>query len=256
LLEKHIDIQALEEKIELLFDYRLFPQLFLLTGEGESVMDSFNQKLTNLQKSIYFLDAHLEANWQIDDDKLAYHWHGISNSFLPFGIADFNPYVSHIRRYQMHELDLRAGKSPLRFEMEYFYFYKSCDVKLLRRLIYEYFGLAKYLGSLSAWRYYDLITEVNDDVEDLYEDIDFYNGNSFLLSMLTHGKEKTMQKFTRFIDDIALKSAHQKIKKNTQVDIQLLTIQRIEETRELLYERITNLNLSEIVRSKMNQVLV
>ena len=60
------------------------------------------------------------------------------------------------------------GLLPTRLEMEYFYFYKSCDVKLLRRLIYETrLKGSKSFGSLSDWRYFDLVTEVNDDVADI-----------------------------------------------------------------------------------------
>jgi len=175
MIEPHINEAELRKKIVELFDYRLFPQLLEASHVDEALQSVFIEHLIQLQTNIYFLDAHLEANWQTNPQILNLHWDNIKNSLDSFHIPtdQYTAYLNHIKKYEKHELELRQGKSPLRFDMEYFYFYKSCDVKLLRRLIYERFQLTPVCGMLSDWRFYDLVTEVNDDIEDLFEDLDF-----------------------------------------------------------------------------------
>ena len=186
MIELHIDEKVLEQKIEALMEYRLFPLLFDESTLPKEEKRKFYDGLIDLQYAIYLLDAHLEANWEVNDQVLQSHWSNIKDKLNQLGIKQENAgaYLSHIKKYEKHELELRQGRSPLRFDLEYFYFYKSCDVKLLRRLIYEKMHLEKTCGALADWRYYDLITEVNDDVEDLMEDLQFINGNRFLISLL------------------------------------------------------------------------
>lgn len=236
----HLDEKTLINKINTLFEYRLFPLLFSLKRSEVGVETSIlNQQLVELQKRIYYLDAHLEANLKPDAEMLNYLWEQIYNQCRDLGIMneDLKSYTNHIHKYQKHELELRDNKLPLRFKMEYFYFYKSCDVKLIRRIIYEQLRLSRDLGALSYWRYYDLITEVNDDVEDVFEDLQFFNGNRFLISLIQKGSDYTYRIFEDFIRYI------DKCNKNltadhTFYDLRLLiqneTSKRIEETLKLL----------------------
>jgi hypothetical protein len=259
MIESHIDNEVLKTKILTLFDYRLFPTLIDLVEKTGTEFDksSFIQQLIDLQTSIYHLDAHLEAHWETRADVLAWHWTQIKANLLRLGNLpdDIDQYINHIRIYERHELGLRQNKDLLRLNLSYFYFYKSCDVKLLRRLIYERGKLTNAAGSLSDWRYYDLITELNDDVEDVFEDLDFINGNVVLIYLIKHGKDKTSQHIETFIDEIE-KKAHEQYKSKKHHDmkeyIYKTTLQRISETRDLLQTQIQAITIEDLSQSKLH----
>ena len=255
MIEPHINEAELRKKIVELFDYRLFPQLLEAGHVDDAEQSSFLENLIQLQTQIYYLDAHLEANWETDLQKLNFHWDRIKSSLALFNVSvdQYHSYLNHIKKYEKHELELRFGKSPLRFEMEYFYFYKSCDVKLLRRLMYEKFQLTPACGRLSDWRYYDLVTEVNDDIEDLFEDLDFINGNRFLISLLYYSKIKSKQIFSDFLDEIGAKA---KDKHNSSTGLYRnviydVTLKRISETKVLLDQRIDEINEEQWSASRL-----
>lgn len=255
MFETHIDEKSLHEKIISLFDYRLFPQLLQYGGKSDDENKEFYQNLIDLQTAIYHLDAHLEAHWDTDNTKLAWHWDNIKSKLNVFNIDNelSIAYLNHIKKYEKHELELRAGKTPLRLDMEYFYFYKSCDVKLLRRLIYESLRLSPQCGKLSDWRYYDLVTEVNDDVEDLFEDLDFINGNRFLISLLVNGKKETLDKFSKFLDDVEIK-AQEKFHSNRgrfKSEIFEQTCIRVKETKILLESQVEKIGQASLSHSKL-----
>ncbi|MBK9253943.1 MAG: hypothetical protein IPM42_00495 [Saprospiraceae bacterium] len=256
LKEQHIDNDDLLKKVKLLFEYRLFPELLKIkTSINETGKSEFYDKLIRLQTSIYYLDAHLEAHKNPDSNVLHAHWQNIYSELHTLEVkeGEYFQYVSHIIKYQKHELELRSEKSPLRFKMAYFYFYKSCDVKLLRRLIYEKFGLSSQLGALSYWRNYDLITEVNDDVEDVFEDLNFFNGNRFLISLISLGKIKTRTDFNQFINEIEsrnnIRHIHDKYSFRTEFIFEN-TRNRIKETRQLLVQRMDEVSDS-IIRDSL-----
>ncbi|MBK8053771.1 MAG: hypothetical protein IPK35_11010 [Saprospiraceae bacterium] len=255
MVELHIDEKVLKQKIEVLMEYRLFPLLFDESTLPKEEKRKFYDRLIDLQSAIYLLDAHLEANWEVDEQVLQSHWSNITDKLCQLGIKQENAgaYLSHIKKYEKHELELRKGKSPLRFDLEYFYFYKSCDVKLLRRLIFEKMHLEKTCGALADWRYYDLITEVNDDVEDLIEDLQFINGNRFLISLLKSGKEKTYEEYAAFMNQIIVKAetkldhSHYKLK-NVIFEG---TNQQVIETLKLMIQTIENVDEKLLDQSKL-----
>jgi hypothetical protein len=255
MFETHIDEKSLHEKIISLFDYRLFPQLLQYGGKSDDENKEFYQNLIDLQTAIYHLDAHLEAHWDTDNTKLAWHWDNIKSKLNVFNIDNelSIAYLNHIKKYEKHELELRAGKTPLRLDMEYFYFYKSCDVKLLRRLIYESLRLSPQCGKLSDWRYYDLVTEVNDDVEDLFEDLDFINGNRFLISLLFDGKKETAKVFLAFLNTIK-SNAKEKYALGAgsfRSEILEQTLLRAKETEQLLHAQLEKVSIDDLQRAKL-----
>ncbi|MBK9735307.1 MAG: hypothetical protein IPO92_10205 [Saprospiraceae bacterium] len=257
MVEQHIDEIELREKIISLFEYRLFPELMVMASSfPTSMKDQFTEHLISLQKAIYYLDAHLEAHWDVNEVTLDWHWKNISKYMVRLGIPfeKHQEYLNHIKKYEKHELELRQYKSPLRFDMEYFYFYKSCDVKLLRRLIYENFNLNGQAGSLADWRYYDLVTEVNDDVEDVFEDLDFINGNRFLISLHKWGKEKTNEMFKYFLMDIrdkAIKRHSTNGKSKFSDKILEMTMIRIKETMDLMKKNLNEVSYETLSTSKL-----
>ncbi|MFZ1752002.1 MAG: hypothetical protein WAU01_17535 [Saprospiraceae bacterium] len=251
--EKHIIEDVLRHKIISLFQYRLFDRLIYQGKQDGIESNAFFNQLVDLQSAIYHLDAHLEAHWKTDPQKLQWHWDNIYHYLTRFGIPLENcpRYVNHIKKYEKHELELRVGKSPLRLDMEYFYFYKSCDVKLLRRLIYENMPINPSFGKLTDWRYYDLVTEVNDDVEDVFEDLLCINGNRFLLTLLKHGKQETASRFQHFLDQVRAKALTKSHAPGVTLseEITETTLTRISETAELMHQRLDVLTMDDLQSS-------
>ncbi len=210
--------KELEKKIEELFVYRRFPQLFDLVGENYKNHPIISA-LKELQIAIYFLDHHLETNWTIDPEKdLKKYWKEIYRSLTNCGVDQkvHDDYCKLIYRYQKHELYLRQNKLPTSLNIEHYYYFKSCDVKLLRRIISDKFPMIKRLHPPADWRYFDLITEVNDDVEDVFEDGFTINGNYFLIDHLKNGIDKAQENMNGFIEQIARKNSERlKLKKGS-----------------------------------------
>ena len=233
-----IDLHA---KINDLFEYRRLPELIRL-GNGGVMDQKFYDKLFDLQASIYFLDHTLETVWETEMDAVENHWKNIHHDLRVLGVADekLNLYSRHILKYQKHELELRKQKLPMRLSMEYFYFYKSCDVKLLRKLIYDKYPSLAKIYRLSDWRVFDLITEVNDDVEDVYEDLTTINGNRFLLTILRDGVSAAGIEFSEF-----LHSLEGKLEGYGDV-IDDMTVTAYKGTKQLLEERLSSLELEHV----------
>ncbi|MBC7885475.1 MAG: hypothetical protein H7X99_08365 [Saprospiraceae bacterium] len=256
MIEEHIDKHKLRNKIRLLFDYRLFSELSALDiHESVESKNEFTEYLIELQTAIYHLDAHLEANWILNTQTMDWHWQNIITQLSFFDISPerANEYLNHIRKYEKHERELRQGKTPLRFDMEYFYFYKSCDVKLLRRLIYEKYQLSGLAGKLADWRYYDLVTEVNDDIEDIFEDLNFINGNRFLISLLKCGKIETRRVFSEFLNEICqrTKERFNSGKGSFQKMLLDITMRRYTETIGLLEIQLDKITENDLKTSRL-----
>jgi len=223
----------LRKKIVDLFEYRQLPLLMEL-GQGTVDME-FYEHLLQLQAAIYHLDHELETMWDvpmrlIDDRWAAIH---LCLSTLGVPVACHDNYCRHIYKYQRHELELREQRFPMRLSMEYFYFYKSCDVKLLRKLIYDRYPSLHKEVKLSEWRVFDLITEIDDDVEDIYEDMHTINGNRFLLSLLIHGKEKTADTYQSYLSELGTRAntVRQPLSRRMSVTV-------YKQTQQLLAERL------------------
>ncbi len=202
---------VLRDKITTLFEYRQLPELI---GFGKKEWkEEYYEKLIDLQFHIYMLDHELETNWEVDRVIVNDRWKQIYKALealrIPKNLHD--RYCRHIYKYQKHELDLRRLKLPTRLSMEYFYFYKSCDVKLLRKIIYkDNPELTKGIKE-SQWRLFDLVAEINDDIEDLQEDTATINGNRFLISLKQFGKAKTEKTFKWFLEEIVTRNLKESI---------------------------------------------
>jgi len=170
-----------------------------LTGATDQSEDL--HRLKQVQTSIYALDQYLESTWQIDHSHINQLWNGILTSLKNFDInfPDATIWCDEINRYLHHELELRVKKSPLRFTMRYYYYYKSCDIKLLRKLIYYMYPSLKTHLAESDWLQFDLITEIYDDLDDLFEDCNTYNANYFLFGVKFIGSDKIYEKFDEFL---------------------------------------------------------
>lgn len=234
-------MDSLIKKIKTLFDYRDFDHLYELGGLSNKDKEVLEQKLIRLQQDIYFLDEYLESNWELDRSELKSYWNRIHQSLSNLKVPAklYDDYSSHIYKYQHHEEQLRQDVDMLRLSMEYFYFYKSCDVKLLRRIIYDYAPKLNKHYSLSDWRYFDLITEVNDDVDDLIEDLSTINGNRLLLLIRQKGIDVARKEFNDFMDVIAQKSTDRLALRGASYQyIHDRTIEQVVATKDMLEDRI------------------
>ncbi|MFT4535596.1 MAG: hypothetical protein ACJA1A_002859 [Saprospiraceae bacterium] len=231
--------RELRNKIIALFEYRELPKLIAYGGGTWDIQ--FYENLIQLQYDIYMLDFELETNWEVDMSIIDTRWKAIHKDLGVLGVStsDYDRYSGHIYKYQKHELRIRDGKFPTRLSMEYFYFYKSCDVKLLRKLIYDKNPeLAKVIKT-SEWRTFDLVTEINDDVVDLQEDLTTINGNRFLISLIQFGKERTVQIFNDFLDEMDVRNRQLDVKSIEGVEFLDWTDTQIRETKELVVSQAT-----------------
>lgn len=224
----------LRKKIIELFEYRELPKL--IAYKSDKWDEQFYEDLIQLQYDIYMLDHELETNWSVDMSVIEKRWVAIHQDLATLGVSadKYDKYSNHIYKYQKHELEIRDGRLPTRLSMEYFYFYKSCDVKLLRKLIYDRnTDLAKVVRP-SEWRIFDLVTEINDDVVDLQEDITTINGNRFLISLLQHGKEKTISIYNNYLDALHRRNRALQVESIEDVDFVAWTDTQIRETKGLV----------------------
>lgn len=231
--------EELLRKIDALFTFRKIPWLL----EESNIRDKelLNQRLIDLQIAIYELDRHLESHWEIRVSDLKPHWLRIYACLEQLGLSvkQQHAWSKEIVRYQNHELDLRYRKSPLRHAMEDMYTIKSCDVRLIRRLIYHADDQLNQVLKFSEWSEFDLVTEVNDDLEDLYEDLPALNGNRFLFSLFELGPEETSDRYERFLLEIMDQAVNRISTSKSRSAPQMLTWLETTtwQTRDLLLNR-------------------
>lgn len=229
-------------KIKDLFEYRGFPELYEISGADKKTVATLNKQLTELQAKIYYLDSYLEQNWDLSKKSLNQYWKDIHASLIGLGVkqSELMDYTNHILKYQKREIELRKNLLPTRLSFDHFYFYKSCDVKLIRRLMSEKLPKVNVLFKAADWRYFDLVTEVNDDVTDLEEDLTTINGNRVLISIHEFGKSRTIQLFSEFLNDIEYNTNKRfaATKNAYKVEIHKRTLEHLEATKKLLIKKV------------------
>ena len=194
-IKKYAGEKEIRDKIKELFSYRKLTDLMRHAHLDKDKV--FVAQLTDVQYQIYLLDAYLESTWSLEQEKLKELWQHIEDALrklIPEPV-DLHPLLAEIREYERIELNCRRNKWPTREPFKKFYTTKSCDVRLIRHLIYLASPELKKIWKEKAWACYDLITEVNDDITDLQEDLLTYNGNRFLISILRKGIKKSSKRY-------------------------------------------------------------
>jgi len=227
----------MKKKIQALFDYRKLPKL-MKDGKVKGKKTLYKH-LMQLQISIYWLDDYLENNWEIKKSELNKFWKDIHRDMLACGIDknQLTEYSKHIMKYQSHELNLRSGKMPTDGSTEYYYYYKSCDVRLMRQIIYD---RSEDLDSKYTF---------NDDVEDMFEDLETINGNYALIARWQYGKKQSIKMIESFLDEIAKKNEERYEKRKSKSDYKLIykkTKIQIKATRKLLKKNNKKLKKKQI----------
>ncbi len=239
----------MKKKIRTLFEYRELSKL--MKDSKIKGKKALTKHLIQLQISIYKLDQYLESNWKIKKSELNKYWKEIHKDMLACGVpkSKLAEYSKHIQKYQSHELKLRSGKMPTEGSPEYYYYYKSCDVRLMRQIIYDRAKDLNTKYTLPDWRYFDLVTEVNDDVEDMFEDLETINGNYALIARWEFGKKESIKMIEEFLDYISEKNITRYEKRKSASNykfIYKMTKKQIKITRELLYKNNNKLKKKEI----------
>lgn len=256
LQHKFKDENILQEKIHDLFEYRKLYELIRLAGLEKDKL--WISHLNQIQTQIYHLDAYLESAWELDREKLSMCWEGIYKALAGLGYSakKSKKLLKEIRMYEKIEMQCRQNKWPTRVSMDDFYTTKSCDVRLIRHLIYEAAPEISHEWHESTWRYYDLITEINDDVSDVFEDLQTYNGNRYLISVLRKGAHRTNQKYHDYISGVVRKANrffkhHPKQEHNRKLHDWI--IQRSKETQSLLVEMSSRMHHEQLGQSLLLQ---
>ncbi len=225
--------RKLSKKIDLLFEYRMLPWMLQLSNIKRR--KAFLTRMKRLQTAIYALDHTLETTWMIAKDQLQDDWKEINRHLKNFELSkrEREGYCQGLKQYQKHELRLRDGKTPLDLPMLYLYFYKSCDVKLMRNLIYHHADELEVKVSPRDWLTFDLVTELNDDIEDLFEDIHTYNGNRLVFEIAQKGPKQAKKNYEEFIRDIMRDYQQDQLRENT-VEQKIVVANTLKVGRETL----------------------
>jgi hypothetical protein len=182
-----------------LFALRCLPECLDISAGGKTNKAEFLKNLRQLQCSIYELDEYGESNWRLDIQKLDEIWHRIKVFWLAVPTSGgWRPPLTEIENYQRIETDMRDGVRPDMMPINVFYEAKTCDVRLMRQLIWNAFQAP--LSSVGRlWGIFDLIGEILDDLTDVDEDRLAYNGNRFAFCVRQHGTNKTLRQYELFI---------------------------------------------------------
>ena len=158
------------------------------------------EKLMDLQIAIYALDRYFESSWIIQGAELDRLWGRIRKELgvLSDGGGIDEP-LRDIQCYQKVEEGLRHGGAEDLPDLPKYYYLKTCDVRLSRVLLEECAPVTRRAVRLSSWGVYDAASEVMDDVEDLYEDTENFNGNRLLLGIGLRGVEATLDGYNTFL---------------------------------------------------------
>ncbi len=250
--EKYPVEEATKEKINELFAYR---RLHDLLGMSNMAKDrAFMDQLTDLQYQIYMLDGYLESRWDLEKQSSKKYWESIELSLRNMGFKkkSIGHLLAEIKDYELMEKNCREDKWPTSVSFRKFYTTKSCDVRLIRHLIYHNHADLENLWKEKSWRFFDLITEIHDDIEDLREDIRTYNGNRFLVSILRKGGERTRQEYEAFLVKITEKAKEyfeDKMDKGKNKQLAAWTDARSKETIKLLNATFRSKVMDELSQS-------
>jgi len=162
------------------------------------------RKLTNLQFIIYNLDLYGENNWEISKSIIDSLWNKIVESIVSIGIYEdkAKEILIPMEKYMNFEISIRSGQLPTDISIEEFYEYKICDVQLQRNIILLI--SQKEIDHIlqEAWKYFDKISEIADDLDDLSEDFDDYNCNRILIAANNYDTPTTITEYVKYINQL------------------------------------------------------
>lgn len=226
----------------------------MLKVSGLEKDKEFVSNLINVQYQIYMLDGYLESQWDLNKKDLGHYWDAISISLeaLGYNVKQIRMLVEEIKDYEKIERDCRKDTWPTKVSFKDFYITKSCDVRLIRHLIYKTHPDLNQMWKENTWMYYDIITEINDDISDVNEDINTFNGNRYLISILRKGSDKTQKQYQEYLRKITDKATDYftgKAEKGQNKQLAGWTKDRSLQTLKLLDTQVSSKNLDKLSTS-------
>lgn len=228
-------------KIESLLVDRRIAENLQIFGLNQSDCPWLITKLHQLQRSIYTLDCYGESTWEIQSHVLEKIWDSIYGQLRLFGhdYREARRLTSDIRAYQQIEIQLRDEKLPTEIPIQDFYYLKTCDVRLSRTVIAKITQNPFASVMSEMWDFYDLASEVCDDLTDIYEDSFDFNCNRFMIQREVLGDSETLAEYSGFLDKIekGTQEIFKKSEKTGLLEEQQVcrwAFQRVAEARSLL----------------------
>ncbi|HMQ07536.1 MAG TPA: hypothetical protein PKC30_09565 [Saprospiraceae bacterium] len=230
-------VTEVENKIRALFELR---NIYTMLEEAISNQKELQEGIRNLhrvQEAIYHLDQYLEETNDPVSQELDALWANITRSleYCNIPMEMHASYCSEIRMYQDHELLLREGNSLISMDPFHFYIIKSCDVKLMRKLLYFWYPVLIKSCKESDWILFDFYAEMYDDLDDIFEDMETNNGNYFLSVVSIVGLEEACCMYSNWIEEAPLKLMATKL--NDSKFIEEITYKMKESLLELIGTR-------------------
>lgn len=189
------EVNGIMGKAEELYRARIAPYAHDLTS-------SSREAIINFQKLVFTIDHYFEHNKQIDPSLLNSFWRQ-SEKFLDY--LDMprelqETLLQDIKDYAGIEAGIRTGKKLADYEIRFFYFKKSCDVRMQRHIIRYITGQPALSSEPEIIR--DILEEIEDDVDDIKEDKSTpFNGNR-LLEILSSGNIEKLNEYGTFISSL------------------------------------------------------
>ena len=155
---------------------------------------------------------------------------------------------------EMSYFDVVLMRKDPPFDMEYLYFYKSCDVKLMRALIYREKPALEELLPQRDWLAYDMITELNDDIEDMFEDIRTFNGNRIIFEVAVLGADATYRHYQQYLEQVISAYRQQQVappEQGASRKVYELTLKAANDTLMLLSHQFAREDVGDISRARV-----
>ena len=187
--------RVISEKAEELYAKRIAPY-------APDLASPTREAIINFQKLVFVVDHYFEHNQQLNPAFLNSFW----NQFEKF-LDDLQmpkelqaTLLQDIKDYADIEASIRIGRKLAEYEIRFFYFKKSCDVRMQRHII-RYLNTQPALSS-EPEIIRDILEEIEDDVDDIAEDeLTPFGGNRFLEILNSKNIEK-FDEYTTFINSL------------------------------------------------------
>lgn len=201
LAQRGSSVDESHAKIQQLFLQRQLPRFIASAGIDRGDVPPLVRDLASLQRAIYQLDCLGERSWRPAGESLREAWDRIVTEANRFGSATVATGLSEIRAYQEIERHIRTDIPVSAVDIDLFYAAKTCDVRMMRRLV---LSRARHAGDnqflSAAWDEFDVVSEVCDDMEDLLEDVGTLNGNRLLCAASHTGVSSAVAQYTRYLN--------------------------------------------------------
>ncbi len=191
------DEKIIRQKVDQLYEKRIKPYARNLNPEKKKI-------IIELQTLVFVLDHYFEQNKDINSYLLNSAWKEFNKSLNALGmpLAVQENVLTDIKDYARIEIKMRKGKKLAEYPIGFFYYKKSCDVRMQRHII-RYLNNEPVKSDLTEINR-DIAEEIEDDSDDLLEDVETpFNGNR-LLEIKQTGDITKEKEYPLFIKSLEL----------------------------------------------------